>query len=350
MNESKKIYQTPAALKQHAWKTPLSIASLALIAVVSISAINIDVHAGEPVLDTKRNTPASYTVNTFVKITDALIAGKITPKEAAQKIHATNRVNSYLTKVETEISVAVESGEMTVDEGMEKYDAAVKNINKRMGGGNSKSMTKEEYEQGVAKMVEMVNTGEITREQMEARLNRMKKAMGGEKDKSNDRVQMYLTKVGTEIREAVANGEMTTEEGKAKYLEVVEKVKQRMGGEKGKNNERAQAYLTKVGTEIRAAVASGEMTSEEGKAKYAEAEQRIQQRMGGNKSKTADTDARARYKQASDKMIEMVEAGEITRAEMEARLNRMKKAMDGDGRRGKNRDRDSGRKKPGRSK
>ena len=375
MNKDKKIHQTPAALKQHAWKTPLSIASLALIAVVSISSVNIDAIAEEPAVDTNRTAPIDYTANTFVKITDALIAGEITPEEAAQKIHTTNRINTYLTKVETDISVAVESGKMTVDEGMEKYDAAVKNINKRMGGekGNnndraqayltkvgteiraavsngemtpeegkakyaaaeerikqrmgsnkSKTMTKEDYAQGVAKMNRMVKAGEITREQMEARLNRMKKAMGGEKEKSNDRAQAYLTKVGTEIRAAVSNGEMTPEEGKAKYAAAEERIKQRMGsnksktmtkedyaqgvakmnrmvkageitreqmearlnrmkkamgGEKEKSNDRAQAYLTKVGTEIKVAVANGELTSEEGKAKYLAAVEGIQKRM-----------------------------------------------------------------------
>jgi len=290
MNERKKIHQTPAALKQHAWKTPLSIASLALIAVVSISSVNIDAIAKEPAVDANRSSHIDYTANTFVKITDALLAGKITPKEAAQKIHTTNRVNSYLTKVETDISVAVESGKMTVDEGMEKYDAAVKNINKRMGGekGNnneraqayltkvgtelraavsngemtpeegkakyaaaeerikqrmgsnkSKTMTKEDYAQGVAKMNRMVKAGEITGEQMEARLNRMKKAMGGEKEKSNDRAQAYLTKVGTEIKVAVANGELTSEEGKAKYLTAVEGIQKRMArASKGEQSER----------------------------------------------------------------------------------------------------------------
>ena len=290
MNKDKKIHQTPAALKQHAWKTPLSIASLALIAVVSISSVNIDAIAEEPAVDTNRTAPIDYTANTFVKITDALIAGEITPEEAAKKIHTTNRINTYLTKVETEISDAVESGKMTVDEGMEKYDAAVKNINKRMsgdkgnnneraqeyltkvgteiraavsngemtpeegrekyaaaeerikqrmGGDNSKTMTKEDYAQSVAKMNRMVKAGEITREQMEARLNRMKKAMGGEKDASNDRAQAYLTKVGTEIKVAVANGELTSEEGKAKYLAAVEGIQKRMArASKGEQSER----------------------------------------------------------------------------------------------------------------
>ena len=38
---------------------------------------------------------------------------------------------------------------------------------------------------------------------------------------------------------------------------------------------------------------------------------------------------RARYQEAADRMAEMVKAGEITREQMEGRLNRMKKAMSG---------------------
>jgi len=98
-------------------------------------------------------------------------------------------------------------------------------------------------------------------------------------------------------------------------------------------NARAEAYLHDTGRKIKMAIANGEMTEEEGLLKYAAVTKRVKKRMAGAKSKTADTDARAkraRYKEASDKMIEMVKAGEITREQMEGRLNRMKKAMGGD--------------------
>jgi polyhydroxyalkanoate synthesis regulator phasin len=95
-------------------------------------------------------------------------------------------------------------------------------------------------------------------------------------------------------------------------------------------NARAEAYLNDAGRKIRMEIKNGEMTEEEGRLKYAAIAKRVEKRMARAKSKTANTDARARrarYKEASDKMIEMVKAGEITREQMEARLNRMKKAM-----------------------
>ena len=74
---------------------------------------------------------------------------------------------------------------------------------------------------------------------------------------------------------------MTVDEGMEKYDAAVKNINKRMGGEKDNpGNERAQAYLKKVGTEIREAIANGEMTSEEGKAKYAEAEARIEATYG----------------------------------------------------------------------
>jgi hypothetical protein len=285
MNKINKLLQTPTRRKQHAWMTPLSIASLALIATVSISAINIDVHAGEPVLDTKRNTPTDYTVITFVKITDALMAGTITPEEAAKKIHATNRVDTYLSNVEAEISEAVASGKMTVEEGMEKYDAAVKNINLRMNGGEKNGNARaESYLKKIgAEIREAIANGEMTEEEGKAKYaeaeTKVQSRMGGEKGKTNERAQAYLTKIGTEIREAIASGTMTPREGKAKYAEAESRMQQRMGGEKGKNNERAQAYLTKIGTEIREAIASGTMTPEEGKEQYLAAVESIKKRM-----------------------------------------------------------------------
>ena len=284
MNRFKRLLQTTTRT-QHARKAPLTVASLALIATCSISAISFDASAGEPAPGTNRSTPTDHTVSTFVKITDALMAGTITPEEAAKKIQTTNRVNIYLSQVEAEISVAVESGQMTVDEGMEKYDEAVNNINKRMGGEKGKG---NERAQAYLKKVgsdirEAIANGEMTAEEGKTKYAeaeaKMQARMGGEKGKTNDRAQAYLTKIGTEIREAVSSGEMTPEEGKAKYAEAEARIQQRMGGTKNQNNDRAKAYLTKIGTEIKVAVANGELTSEEGKAKYLAAVEGIQKRM-----------------------------------------------------------------------
>jgi polyhydroxyalkanoate synthesis regulator phasin len=100
--------------------------------------------------------------------------------------------------------------------------------------GKSKQITREDYAQAKAKMLRMVKAGEITREQMQERLDGMKKAMGDSADRG-----------------------------------------------------------------------------------------------ASDPDKRAK---RARYQEAADKMAEMVKAGEITREQMQQRLDRMKKGMSGNDR------------------
>lgn len=102
-------------------------------------------------------------------------------------------------------------------------------------------------------------------------------------------------------------------------------------------SERANAYLKGVGKRIRIAIANGDISEEEGVERYNAAVERVGQRIGaasdparGEKSKTANTDVRARYKEATNRMIEMVKAGEITREQMQTRLDGMKKRMGAD--------------------
>ena len=144
-------------------------------------------------------------------------------------------MKSYPVITKRKIRMAIADGDMTEEEGKLLYAATVQRVKKRMAGAKGsdavgkRTFTKKDYREALAKMQEMVNAGEITREQMQQRLDRMKKAMGESADRG-----------------------------------------------------------------------------------ASDADKRVR---------------RARYQEAADKMAEMVKAGEITREQMEARLNRMKKAM-----------------------
>jgi polyhydroxyalkanoate synthesis regulator phasin len=243
-------------------QAPISIVSLALAATISISAISIDANADDQMSDSKETVVTSNETMSLLKITDALIAGTITAEEAAKKIQSANRIDMYLTKIETEISDEVANGTLTVEEGIAKYDSAVLRINKRMNGGEKNS---------------------------------------------NDRMESYLKKVGTELRDAVASGEITAEEGREKYAEAEAKIQQRMGNNKGNSTDRSQVYLTKIGTGLCQSVANGEMTPEDAKAKYLEAVEQMKQRMaskndankdgagrGGNRGKGGNSSGRGK--------------------------------------------------------
>jgi hypothetical protein len=317
--------------KNHsAWKTPLSIASLALIATISVGASNSqtstkDSSKKSPVATVEKEiTDARAEV--MVKITDALLAGKLTPEEAAQKIisfeEGVVEKMEYLRGIQERIEHAVDSGEMTRKEAEAKYDAMLKD--KKESPGNERAKA---YLAKVAgEIKEAVENGEMTPEEGKAKYaeaeERIEKRMG-QKSEGNKRAQAYLAQVGAEIKKAVANGEMTAEEGKAKYAEAEERIEKRMG-QKSEGNKRAQAYLAQVGAEIKKAVANGEMTAEEGKAKYADTVEAIKKRMMAAKSKGKSKKiTKEEYAQAKSKMLRMVKTGEITREQMQQRLDRM---------------------------
>jgi len=284
MNRIKRLLHKLNNNTQHAWKAPLSIASLALIATLSVGASNFQAHAD----DTAKKSPVATVeeeitdarAEVMLKITDALLAGKLTPAEAAQKIisfeEGVVEKMEYLRGIQERIEHAVTSGEMTREEANAKYGAMLKDKKENPG---------------------------------------------------NERAKAYLKKVAGEIKEAIANGTMTSEEGKAKYAEAEARIEKRMS-QKNAGNKRVEAYLTKVGAEIKEAVASGEMTPEEGKAKYAKTVEALKQRMMASKSKGQSKQiTKEEYDAAASKMARMVKAGEITREQMQERLEAMGSAM-----------------------
>jgi len=146
----------------------------------------------------------------------------------------------------------------------------------------------------------------------------------------NARAEAYLNDAGRKIRMAIANGEMTEEEGKLKYAATVQRVKKRMAG-RGNDADGKRTFTKKDYREALAKmqemVNAGEITREQMQQRL----DRMKKAMGESADRGAsDADKRvrrARYQEAADKMAEMVKAGEITREQMEGRLNRMKKAM-----------------------
>jgi len=275
-------------------QAPISIVSLALAATISISAISIDANADDQMSDSKETVVTSNETMSLLKITDALIAGTITAEEAAKKIQSANRIDMYLTKIETEISDEVANGTLTVEEGIAKYDAAVLRINKRMNGGEKNSNDRmESYLKKVGTEIrEAVATGEITAEEGKAKYAeaeaKIQQRMGQQKSDGSARMESYLKKVGTELRDAVASGEITAEEGREKYAEAEAKIQQRMGNNKGNSTDRSQVYLTKIGTGLCQSVANGEMTPEDAKAKYLEAVEQMKQRMASKNDANKD--------------------------------------------------------------
>ena len=125
-------------------------------------------------------------------------------------------VNAYLAQVGAEIKEAVASGEMTPEEGKANYADTVEAVKQRMmaskSKGKSKQITKEDYDEAAAKMARMVKAGEITREQMQQRLDRMSQAEASKDDGQRRELSDDCMALRRKLGEAVRNGEMTREE------------------------------------------------------------------------------------------------------------------------------------------
>tara|TARA_Y100001968_G_C19181456_1_gene630632 strand:- start:52 stop:666 length:615 start_codon:yes stop_codon:yes gene_type:complete len=149
------------------------------------------------------------------------------------------RAEAYLNEAGRKIRMEIKNGEMSEEEGRAVYAGIAKRVEKRMSqsGDHDKSRKHQDsmrarYQEAADKMAEMVKAGEITREQMEMRLGEMRKRMRKSSEHSSSDAEMrartWLEQTGREIREALKNGDLTPEEARAKYAEAELRVKERL--------------------------------------------------------------------------------------------------------------------------
>ncbi|MED5508366.1 MAG: hypothetical protein VX684_11065, partial [Planctomycetota bacterium] len=100
-------------------------------------------------------------------------------------------------------------GEITREQMMQRLNRMRASMKDSAASGQS-AMAKKRYEDAVARMTEMVESGEMTREQMEQRLERMKRGMsGGDKPRMTRRDYEQAVEKMTRM---VESGEMTREQ------------------------------------------------------------------------------------------------------------------------------------------
>ena len=149
------------------------------------------------------------------------------------------RAEAYLNEAGRKIRMEIKNGEMSEEEGRAVFAGIAKRVEKRMSqsGDHDKSRKhqdsmKAQYQDAADKMAEMVKAGDITREQMEMRLGEMRKRMRKSSEYSSSDAEMrartWLEQTGRKIREALENGDLTPEEARAKYAEAELRVKERL--------------------------------------------------------------------------------------------------------------------------
>ena len=187
----------------------------------------------------------------------------------------------------------VAAGEISEADAKARFEEGEKRMWMRYRAAEERNATRGnsevDYEAAVMKMTEMVKNGEITKEQMQQRLDRMKRA--GSPTEAADRIDLDELKAEIEER------------------------------------------LRAMGADLRKQVAAGEISEEDAKARFDEGEQRMWMRYRAAEAKNADAmkksasgRSRTDYDAAVRKMTEMVKNGEMTREQMQQRLDRMKQA------------------------
>ena len=148
------------------------------------------------------------------------------------------RAEAYLNDAGREIRMAIKNGEMTEEEGRLKYAAIAKRVEKRMAGAKPKTAgtdsraRRARYQEAVDKMTEMVKAGEITREDMKTRLGEMRKAMSQSSDRDTSSADQRARRARYQeavdkMTEMVKAGEITQEQMETR----LERMKKAMSAE-----------------------------------------------------------------------------------------------------------------------
>jgi len=232
-----------------------------------------------------------------IKIASAIEAGKLTPAEAAefiianqQKLDAEEAFKAYkaeiiaavrsgelsreeagstlegfkknqhqemMTAMKERMAAAIENGTLT-EEQVKKIWSMSKNMSDSDDGGK---ISRKDYEQAVATMKKMVEAGELTREQMQEKIEAMKKQMGTERTITRE----DYAKAQAELQELVDAGKITEDQMNARLNRMRKMIGRSTGQQDAENRGRegvsddCMELRRKLGEAVRA----GEMTREE---------------------------------------------------------------------------------------
>ncbi|MBQ72352.1 MAG: hypothetical protein CMJ67_05545 [Planctomycetaceae bacterium] len=331
------------------WRA-LSACSLLTIAGLSFTAVAID------------GSAQAQDRGTDTKATKGIDQDDTSSRNERRKRQA--GIEERLQAFGRELREQVAAGEMTEEEAREKYEAMEERMRSRnRDAGDDRrngrrdrraeaSGTEERLQAFGRELRQQVAAGEMTGEEAREKYEAMEKRMrsrsrDAEEKQMKDRkeseagnreleelkanVEERLRAMGMEIRKQVAAGEMTAEDGRAKfeaaekrmwsrYREAEARTGQREKGDGARKSRtdleelkaNIEERLRAMGMDIRKQVADGEMTAEDGRAKFEAAEKRMW----------------SRYREAEEQQMKGADAGpneelERLRAEIEARVRAM---------------------------
>ena len=230
-------------------------------------------------------------------------------------------VNLKIGRILIDLGTAVESGEISAEDAMKRIAGLAQRMN--MGKKEKKkTITKADYAEAVEKMTEMVKAGKITRQQMQERLDGMRREMTGASRTRTISREEYA-EAQRKMQAMVEKGEISEEDMKRRLGEMRKMI--------GRNNTDGEAskeeYMERIGERLKAAVESGKMTRAEAREKFNEMEKEYDPRSSSKDGEKTKVLTRRDYAEAQAKMQKMVDNGEITEEDMNKRLAEMRSAI-----------------------
>ncbi len=232
----------------------------------------------------------------------------------------------------------VANGEISEADAKARYAAAERRMWMRYRAAEEQNATRGksevDYEAAAERMTEMVKNGEITKEQMRQRLDRMTQAGSKEGAKVQGRTDLDELKakieervraMGIDLRKKVAAGEISEADARARFEEGEKRMWMRYRAAEEQNAARGKSKVDYDAAVERMTemVKDGEITKEQ-------MQQRLDRMKKAETRKDKNDDrrrmSRADYEAAVERMTKMVKNGEMTREQMQQRLDRMKKA------------------------
>ncbi|HAW94727.1 MAG: hypothetical protein CMJ33_04665 [Phycisphaerae bacterium] len=287
------------------WKTPLALVLATGLTAVCLTTHMNSVDASETMVSEQdrgqkddTNFPTAQEMRTMVgeKVRD----GSISREQAGQMMQLHRRLTS-----------GMENGTLSAREARAMMDERTKAIFEADSGDDRRRRGDSEQAM-IDRMIDMVNAGEITREQMQQRLDRMN--MRDELESED------------ELDVAIAQVEEMLETGMITRTQLLEGLRRMMS--EFKRPAFTRADYAEAARKMAAMVEAGDITREQMQQRL----DRMRMQMGESKSKAP---TKLDYMEAEKKMSAMVKSGEITREQMQQRLDRMRMAMTEDSRKAK---------------
>lgn len=174
-------------------------------------------------------------------------------------------IEARISAMKEGLTELVDAGSITKEDAEARMAAAERQMWTRyreaemeLKGDSPKKMTRADYDEAVKKMTEMVKAGEITREQMQQRLDRMKTMMTAEKTITR---QDYA-EAAAKMQKMVEAGEITRQDMETRLGEMRRMIKRGSTQDAGERSEASDDCMELRRT-LGEAVRAGKMTREE---------------------------------------------------------------------------------------